>query len=261
MNNVYEKNGNPIFKRAFKKYFDFVLLIDKSGSTKDIIGKIQSAMITIVNILTNNKDTLNGVNTYLSIILFDGEQQKIVDKVLLINTIDAKKEGSKAGLQGVDIKTLKWEAGSFTDTGTALCDAISEYYDGRYDQWRVEGVEKYHPYFCLISDGYPDGGTSETMTEQEKKQRQEKVEETYRIAANRIKKLEKEGKLIFTAISVDHQDNVNKLRELTNDPNRVIHFDTTKNDCAEFEKTLEDLIQGTITYIDGTPLSQQIGEL
>lgn len=147
-----------------------------------------------------------------------------------------------------------------TDTGKAISKALDMAY--KYRDMIYEETDGYitpnQPLVFLLTDGIPDAGKKRKEdTDKEYQEAVDGVNQAYAQAAEYIKRKERMEKIVFIAAGINHkggfdhngikvipESNVSKdkLKELTNFPDRVITFDGTKTNFAKFCK---DIIIGT----------------
>lgn len=138
-----------------------------------------------------------------------------------------------------------------TDTGKALLLAL-ELLDQKKEACKEAG-ETYHQPICfLLTDGSPDPGSGAPEHEIRAYERR------YAEAAAEIKKREAEEKLTFVAAGIyvsEHQRaNMDKLRELSNHPDRIVELNGKNGDLSAIEKFFEVIIQATNARPDATPI-------
>ena len=239
--NRFMQPGQPLERTPL------VLIIDISYSMEAIRAILNEAITELLKQM-KGKELLRG-SIDLLVIHFNGESKEVVDFTPL--------EDVKAS----DI-TIK-ECSGCTDTGTAISTALDKAYayrDKLYDD--TDGyITPNQPLVFLLTDGIPDAGKKRKEdTDKEYQEAVDAVNQAYEHAAKYIKEKERNKKLVFVAAGIHHNggfdrdgkripgSNVSKdrLKELTNFPNRVITFDGDKTNFASFCK---DIIKGTTLVV------------
>lgn len=207
---------------------DVFLIVDHSLSTMNIIDTINRAIKKMLEELRFSP-YLSGVDKYLTIIQYNHHSEAIVETTLVENVDPGKINLTSAGA---------------TDTGSAILKALN-IGSRRYQYWREEGEESWHPLYFLFTDGYPDAGQEASREEEIA------VERAYTEAAMEIKRLENSGKLLFVAGGFCSRKsrngaNMDKLRELTNYDKHVIEIPDDKID--KLSKFFSDIIPITVIH-------------
>lgn len=203
---------------------DIYLIVDRSSSTKNIIGYINNAIKTVVKKLRSMPE-LNGVDKTLSLIQYNHKPDIVLDTVRL---------------DTVDLDGIKLFSEGATDTGAALLKAFEM--DLKNRQERIEeGTEMWRPLFFLFTDGYPDAGKNAS------EESIEAVEKNYSAAAEKIKEGERSRSLVFIAAGFFNEDsdyvvkaNLSKLRELTDNSGNVV--EVAGGSCEDFADIFCELI-------------------
>ena len=204
---------------------DVFLIVDHSSSTQSIIGNINAAISDMVTRLRPSP-YLSGVNVFLPLIQFN-HRYEILTQCELIDRVDPS-------------RLLISSAGA-TDPGPAILKAI-EIGSQRYEAWRAEGEESFHPLYYFFTDGYPDAGKGATQEEIDA------VNAAYASACNSVRNLELTDKALFIAAGFQSERamaNMERLRQLTTRPDRIICI--SQNDVGKLEKFFSELIPRTVT--------------
>ena len=204
---------------------DVFLIVDHSSSTQSIIGNINAAISDMVTRLRTSP-YLSGVNVYLTLIQFN-HRYEILTQCELIDRVDPSR--------------LLISSSGATDPGPAILKAI-EIGSQRYESWRAEGEESFHPLYYFFTDGYPDAGKGATQEEIDA------VNEAYASACNSVRNLELTQKALFIAAGFQSERamaNMERLRQLTTRPDRIICI--SQNNVGMLEKFFSELIPRTVT--------------
>lgn len=207
---------------------DVFLIVDHSLSTKNIIDTINRAIRKMLDELRFSP-YLSGVDKYLTIIQFNHHSEILVETTLVEN---------------VDPNRINLVSSGATDTGSAILKAL-DIGTRRYQYWREEGEESWHPLYFLFTDGYPDAGQEASREEDIA------VERAYAEAAREIKRLENSRKLLFVAGGFCSGRsrtgaNMEKLRELTGYERHVIEIPDDNID--KLSKFFSDIIPITVIH-------------
>lgn len=236
--NRFMQPGQPLERTPL------VLIIDISWSMEAIRTILNEAITELLKQMKENKLLRGSID--LLVIHFNGESKVVVDFTPL--------EDVKVS----DI-TIK-ECSGCTDTGTAISTALDmayEYRDKLYDE--TDGyITPNQPLVFLLTDGIPDAGKKrKTDTDKEYQEAVDAVNQAYKQATEYIKEKEKNKKIVFIAAGINHNGGVDhnsgreipgsnvsrdRLKELTNFPDRVITF---KGDKTNFASFCKDIITGT----------------
>lgn len=209
---------------------DIFLIVDHSDSTKMIIDSLNEAIRTMI-IALNDSFELMGVAKYLTLIQFNHRAD------ILLETVP---------VEDIDPDSIRLTSSGATNTGAALLKALKIGTD-RYETFKNNGDEIWHPIYFLFTDGYPDAGREATREEDEE------VERVYRLAARKIKELENARQLVFVAGGFFDETlhggrtvraNMDKLLELTTHRDRVIEL--PNGSAKTLKKFFSDLIPQTV---------------
>lgn len=208
-----------------KPNIDVFLIVDHSSSTQPIIGNINTAISNMIGKLRNSP-YLSGVNVFLTFIQFN-HRYEILTQCELIDKIDMTR--------------LSLTSSGATDPGPAILKAI-EIGSQRYENWRAEGEESFHPLYYFFTDGYPDAGKGATQEEIDA------VNSAYAAACNSVRDLEINQKALFIAAGFRSERamaNMERLSQLTTRPDHIVSISC--HDVGMLEKFFSDLIPRTVT--------------
>ena len=208
-----------------KPNIDVFLIVDHSSSTKGIIDSINTAISNMVNRLRTSP-YLTGVNVYLTFIQFNHHYEILAECELI---------------DDIDVSRLALSSSGATDPGPAILRAI-EIGSRRYENWRAEGEESFHPLYYYFTDGYPDAGRGATQEEIDA------VNAAYAAACNSVRDLELNHKALFVAAGFQSERamaNMERLAQLTIHPDHVIGISGTG--VGGLEKFFSELIPRTVT--------------
>ena len=208
-----------------KPNIDVFLIVDHSSSTQPIIGNINTAISNMIGRLRNSP-YLSGVNVFLTFIQFN-HRYEILTQCELIDKID--------------ISRLSLTSSGATDPGPAILKAI-EIGSQRYENWRAEGEESFHPLYYFFTDGYPDAGKGATQEEIDA------VNSAYAAACNSVRDLEINQKALFIAAGFRSERamaNMERLSQLTTRPDHIVSI--SYHDVGMLEKFFSELIPRTVT--------------
>ena len=208
-----------------KPNIDVFLIVDHSSSTQAIIGNINTAISNMIGRLRTSP-YLSGINVYLTFIQFN-HRYEILTQCELIDRIDPSR--------------LAIASSGATDPGPAILKAI-EIGSARYEQWRAEGEESFHPLYYFFTDGYPDAGKGATQEEIDA------VDAAYAAACNSVRDLELNHKALFIAAGFQSERamaNMERLRQLTIRPDHIVCI--SNNDVGMLERFFSELIPRTVT--------------
>lgn len=146
----------------------------------------------------------------------------------------------------------------FTATGLALNRAL-ELLDRKKLEWGQRAEHYYQPLLFLLTDGYPNAGRNAPPRVVQV------LDEAYRNAARIIRQKEQAEKIVFIGAGIQQQDgekaNMEKLRELTLHPDRVL----TVNDAAGGARSIEQFYrlihESTRGMYQGTPIDDVVGQI
>lgn len=208
-----------------KPNIDVFLIVDHSSSTQPIIGNINTAISNMIGRLRTSP-YLSGVNVFLTFIQFN-HRYEILSQCELIDNID--------------ISRLSLTSSGATDPGPAILKAI-EIGSQRYESWRADGEESFHPLYYFFTDGYPDAGKGATQEEIDA------VNTAYASACNSVRDLEIHQKALFIAAGFRSERamaNMERLSQLTTRPDHIVSI--SYNDIGMLEKFFSELIPRTVT--------------
>lgn len=215
---------------------DVFLIVDHSLSTMNIIDTINIAIKKML-VELRKSPYLSGVDKYLTVIQFNHHSEVIIETTLVEN---------------IDPNMINLKSAGATDTGSAILKALN-IGSKRYQYWREEGEESWHPLYFLFTDGYPDAGQEATYEEEIA------VNNAYRDAAIEIKRLENSGKLLFVAGGFCSRKskngaNIEKLKELTTFEKHVIEIPDDR--IEKLSKFFSDIIPITVIHTVTSSKSQ-----
>jgi len=194
------------------------LLVDVSGSIKNNSDKIDAGVRMMINNLRQS-DILVGTDIYLTVMAFNHRQHEV--KVGEKNFRDLLINDSFDVNQMEEIKCK----GGATDIGTPLYGIVRNAVE-QYRTDRRSVTKFYHPIVALFTDGCPNAGLLNGVPEQEK------VEQSFRLAADLIKEKENMRMLHFVAFYYgDNDADYQKLLTLSNYENHIMRYDN--NDQME----------------------------
>ena len=201
-----------------KKPVDVILVVDKSGSLSPYTETLNSAIKQTVVALKTSED-LSGCDVYFTLVSFDNNMYKNIDFDNL-NSVDAS------------TLELKYEGG--TNPAPALEYALQKSIK-RYETYKANGEPAYHPLIFFFTDGspYPENPY---------------LDEFKRIAAE-YKDYEANNKLVIVSCGFGDKVNIDNLKLLTYDSNRVISVN--KNDIEKLKKFFSKLIEATASTATG----------
>ena len=208
-----------------KPNIDVFLIVDHSSSTRGIIDTINTAISNMVSRLRTSP-YLSGVNVYLTFIQFN-HHYEVLAQCELIDTID--------------VSRLTLTSAGATDPGPAILKAI-EIGSQRYETWREEGEESFHPLYYYFTDGYPDAGKGATQEEIDA------VNAAYAAACNSVRDLEINHKALFVAAGFQSERamaNMERLGQLTIHPDHIVGI--SGDSVGMLEKFFSELIPRTVT--------------
>lgn len=204
-----------------------IFVVDTSSSMEDYIEQLKNAQIFSLHQLISFNPA-RGVEYYISLIPFDSSCRVLLECVPITQAVK-------------ELQKMVITAQRATNTGLGLLTALE--LGKRYEtQWAQEGLEFLPTAYWLFSDGKPCAGINPP------KELEESVAAKYAESARLLRKGEAEGTLNFVAISLNNADNVEKLRELTNDPGQVVALYTQKGE-EEFKNALARFVVGTVTSL------------
>lgn len=236
-----------------KKHKPVVLLIDKSRSISHIREQLNQIIRDTIQMMKNTPE-LHGVVALL-VIHFDKRPHVAADFVPLA---DVRLSDLEIG-----------ECSNSTNIGKALLKAL-ECIDRKKEEWKDKGDEYCQPLCILFSDGRPDPGIPdpERTNNTYLALHQQAVMEYDRLfhqAAQELRKRVEDQKLIFVAAGVQDPNGVpadmEKLRELTNDPNRVLNLSTANGDVSEIKQFFTKVLNATNALSYRTPTEAMIDAL
>ncbi len=241
-----------IFKEPVKKHRPVAILIDRSKSVETDNGRVMEGInrSAIEAVKKMKEQVLYREMTDMLVIQFDTNPEVMADFVRL-NDLDAR---------AVTIAQAK----GCTDTGKALLLAL-EMLDQKKKECKELGEEYVQPLLFLITDGAPDPGKPMYESQREAHARAVlEYEARYQQAAAMIRQMEAEDKLVFVAggISVNEEiaADIEKLRELTRHPERVIELDCG-GDLSSLEEFFEIILLATEVPLDRSPISALVGRI
>ena len=208
-----------------KPNIDVFLIVDHSSSTQPIIGNINTAISNMIGRLRTSP-YLSGVNVYLTFIQFNHRYEILTQCELIDN---------------IDVSRLALTSSGATDPGPAILKAI-EIGSRRYENWRAEGEESFHPLYYFFTDGYPDAGKGATQEEIDA------VNSAYASACNSVRDLELHQKALFIAAGFRSERamaNMERLSQLTTRPDHIVSI--SYHDVGMLEKFFSELIPRTVT--------------
>lgn len=138
-----------------------------------------------------------------------------------------------------------------TDTGKALLYALDRL-EQRQKKWKSDVQHHYQPLCVLLTDGYPEAGLHAPADYRRS------VEADYAAAARRIRQMEQDKKLTFIAAGIQQKDarfraDMERLRELTNYPNRAIPIGEELANLKHFDEFFVLVEKTTSAMFEGTP--------
>ena len=195
----------PPRKNTLKKHLPVAILIDKSGSAHDIRPLVERSVRKMIQKL-QAEITFRGV-VELLMIFFSGECQAAEFTPLEKMQPDAFSMPECTGT---------------TNTGQALLYALGKLEKKRLE-WEQSGERSFEPLMFLLTDGFPDAGIGAP------EKVREAVKKSYQDAAQTVRKMEREGNLLFLAAGVQRKNGVcadmAKLQELSAFPDRIFRVD------------------------------------
>lgn len=211
------------------KKLGIYLMIDKSKSTVKIVTNIRNSLKRIMETLRTSR-FLDGIDATVTVMLFNHNWE------IAVNHCSLNKK---------DVENLTWEASGCTDIGGAILECLNKGGD-EYREWRMDNIDCVHPCYILLTDGVPDAGKGCTPEEQQE------YEDAFMQAANQIKAGEA-SKLTFGIAGIcgnGYKADMNKLRQLTNNSERVIELDGN-NPKEAIEETFLHFVSQTVATTTG----------
>lgn len=231
--------GNEVRKLGYfaRRRIPVGILCDISSSMEDVRDIINSAMEKLILDLQKSENFKKSVD--LLVVFFNGEVE------LKVNF---------EPLENVNVSSLKIERMyGYTNTGKALLE-VERLLQEKKNEYKSNMIEYYQPKLFLLTDGYATAWQGAPDIEFVK------IQETYKLAADVIHRLESERKLSFAAAGIQRKKgpsaNMTKLRELSKNVVCVSEDITEMNQI----KCFFDLITPTLTRPD-TEITDIIHEL
>ena len=198
---------------SIKKKIDVCLVVDRSGSLKnvgDIINK------SLVSMLDEIKKTpyLHGCDVYFTLVSFANNMSPNVDF---------------APIGAVSSSSLSLTYDNQTNPGPALEYTVEKAYK-RYFDWKDNGEEAFHPLLFFYTDGSPYPV--------------DKYMPGYKMIAEKIKQLEANKKLVIVCAGYGNA-NIENLNLLTAYPERVLKMADSRID--KLSRFFSEIIPQTIT--------------
>jgi len=221
--------GNEVRKLGYfaRRRIPVGILCDISSSMEDVRDIINSAMRKLILDLKQSENLKKSVD--LLVVFFNGDVELKVNFEPLENV-------------NVDSLLIEKVCG-YTDTGKALLE-VERLLQEKKNEYKSHMIEYYQPKLCLLTDGYATAWQDAPDSEFAR------IQETYRLAADVIRRLEGERKLSFAAAGIQRKQgpsaNMAKLRELSQNVVCVSENITEMNQI----KCFFDLITPTLTRPD-----------
>ncbi len=225
-----------------KTHLPVAIVIDTSASTKDIRELMNQCARKLVNSLKRELAFQKVVE--LLVVLYNSDYTNIVD----FKPLESVRESD------LDIPESK----GFTETGRALLYSLQRL-DEKKMEWKQKREKYYQPLLFLLTDGYPDAGRGAP------KSVEERVEETYALAAKQIKEKEKKEKIIFVAAGIQQENgdraNMEKLRELSSHSERILCVKDVVGSVNSIEKFYNLIYESTNALFSNTPVEEVIEQV
>lgn len=226
-------------KVAIAQHRPVAILIDKSKSTTYIRAGLNRYANEAMRRMKENTEYRNV--TEILAIQFDTEPQVTAEFTRLDQTPS-------------NALTIT-ESKGCTDTGKALLLAL-ELLDRKKEACREDGETYYQPVCFLLTDGNPDPGRDAP------EHAVRDYERRYAEAAAQIRQREQENKLTFIAAGLnvpnEKNPNMDKLRELSTHPERIVELDASDGNLKDIEKFFEVVVNATNARPDRTPIDELV---
>ncbi len=234
--NRIEENGYAFVRTPL------VLIIDISWSMEAIREILNKAITELFQQMKKNELLYKTID--LLVVHFNGLSDIVVDFTPL----------EEVKISDITINKCT----GCTDTGKAIIKALKRAYEYRDEIFEVSDglITHNQPLVFLLTDGIPDAGKrTEDDTDEVYQAEVDAVNHAYQEAATYIKEKENNQKIVFVAAGIHHPGKTNipgsnvseeKLRELTNYPDRVITFEGNQTNFDVFF----DLVHKGTTVVD-----------
>lgn len=229
----------PPREQGAKMHLPVAIVIDRSESTEDIRQLLNQCARKLLRSL--KEDPFLGNLVELLVVHYSHDYDPVVDFRVLRHI----------GQHDLDIHRSEGP----TNTGGALLYALQRLGEKKME-WKLAGEKYFQPLLFLLTDGYPDAGLG-APADFEKR-----VSESYEMAAEQIRELEQQSKLVFVAAGIQQENgysaNMNKLRQLSLYPERIMHITDAAEGVGNLEQFYNLILDATNAVSQGTPIDDVI---